>query len=316
MVENNHKSIKQELEEVQNLILENFYLQDKYPERKFELELGLQSLKELENEMFEALKREKVNQKLEVYEIHLNGTLVNNGDMPMEEYGEFLIYSQKLITSLADKPLSINRSPSKEIQNATELNVYAHCSGSLKLLLISKQTKLDDVNIESPINNAFKKINKISNFKGNIFDLTEKEGIGKKQVLNYKNLMKTLSSMNLDMKIKKPLKNNSDVILCDIDSKKSYKMFKLISEKQHPKKENKQVTGIIKAVDLDKYKFKIESKFGEKIEIISSDFNEKYTNFMVDNFNKEITVKLRNTTEEFIDKNPSSIYELDEIIYN
>ena len=53
----NQKSIKQELMEVQQLILENQYLQDKYPEKKLQLELGLNSLKELESEIFEALKK-------------------------------------------------------------------------------------------------------------------------------------------------------------------------------------------------------------------------------------------------------------------
>ena len=53
----NQKSIKQELMGVQQLILENQYLQDKYPEKKLELELGLNSLKELESEIFEALKK-------------------------------------------------------------------------------------------------------------------------------------------------------------------------------------------------------------------------------------------------------------------
>lgn len=219
-----------------------------------------------------------------------------------------------MITSLADKPLSVNRSPSNEIQLVTELDVYAHCSGSLRIMLISKQSKLDNDNYESPINNAFKKLNEISNFEGDISQLSEKEGIGKKQVLNYKNLMESLYSMNLDMKIKKPIKGQNDEILCDIDTYKSYKMFRLISEKHEPKNENKQVTGIIKAVDLDKCKFKIESKFGDKSEFITSDFNEKYEEFMVENFNKEITVELRNTTEEFVDKNPSSVYELIKIL--
>ena len=51
-------------------------------------------------------------------------------------------------------------------------------------MLISKQSKLDSDNYESPINNAFNKLNEISNFKGDISQLSEKEGLGKKQVLN------------------------------------------------------------------------------------------------------------------------------------
>lgn len=59
----NQKSIKQELMEVQDLILENQFLQVKYPEKKLELELGLKSLKDLESEMFEALKKRKIKSK-------------------------------------------------------------------------------------------------------------------------------------------------------------------------------------------------------------------------------------------------------------
>lgn len=74
MVKNKSKLIKQQLEDVQNLIVENLYLQAKYPDSKLELELGLESLRELESVMIEALKQQKLNQKLEV---------------SMGEYGKF-----------------------------------------------------------------------------------------------------------------------------------------------------------------------------------------------------------------------------------
>lgn len=44
-----------ELEEVKKLIIENLNLQEKYPDRKRGLKLGLESLKELESEMMNAL---------------------------------------------------------------------------------------------------------------------------------------------------------------------------------------------------------------------------------------------------------------------
>lgn len=314
MANNNHKSIKQELEEVQRLILENQFLQEKYPERKFGLELGLQSLKELESEMFEALKQEKLNQKLEVYEIHLIGSLVNAGAMPMEKYGEFLINSQKLITSLADKPLSVNGIHSKELQKDTELEVYAHCSGSLKIMLISKQSKLDNDEFETPIINAFIKLNEIVNYDGNISELGEKQNIGKRQILDYKNLMESLSSMSLDMEIKKPMKDKPDEVLCNIDVRKAYKMFRLIDEKPKPEEIINQVTGIVKAVDLEKHSFKIESNYGDETNIIRCDFDKKYEEFMVEHFNKEITVEFKKFTEEFVDRNLTNTYELLRII--
>ncbi len=311
---NKQKSIRQELMEVQNLILENQYLQDKYPEKAIELELGLKSLKQLEEEMFEALKHEKLNQNLEVFEIHLEGVLVNNGAMPMKEYGEFLINSQDLITSLAEKPLSLNSSPSANIKNDTELDVYAHSSGSLKILLISKQSKLNNDTADTTLTAAFKKLNKISNYEGNISDLSKSENLGKKQVSYFKKMMKDLSGMKLDMEIKKPVKDKPDEILCDIDALKSYKVYKSITEKPKTVEDTKTVTGIIKALDLEKFIFKIESVKGNKKEIITCDFNKNLEDVMVENFNKELTIELKNTTQDFIDKNPSSVYELVEVL--
>ena len=49
------KTIAKELKEVQELIQENQKLQEKYPNHKKGLEIGLQSLMELEKEMTQAL---------------------------------------------------------------------------------------------------------------------------------------------------------------------------------------------------------------------------------------------------------------------
>lgn len=312
---NNHKSIKQELEEVQSLILENLYLQEKYPDKKLELELGLQSLRELESEMFEALKREQLNKKLEVYEMHLDGGSIINGSMPMKEYGNLLIDSQEVITSFAvDKPLSLNQNPSVDIQNNTQLEVFAQCTGSLRLLLISKQAKLDNDENESPVNIAFKKLNKLSRATDDFSELIKQENIGKKQISHYKKLMEELSSQNVNLEIKKPLNSQSDELICDIGTEKSYKMFKLIDEKPKSKEKTKSITGIVKALDLEKHSFKIESTYGDETKIIRCDFDKKYEDYMVENFNKEITVKLKNITEEFVDRNLSKSYEFVDIV--
>ena len=49
------KTIANHLKEVQELIQENQRLQEKYPHNKKGLEIGLQSLRELEKEMTQAL---------------------------------------------------------------------------------------------------------------------------------------------------------------------------------------------------------------------------------------------------------------------
>ena len=128
MAKNNSRSIKQQLEDVQSLILENLYLQEKHPDKKLELELGLESLRELEKEMFEALKQEQVNKKRETWEWCFKGNLVQNGFIPMKEYGELLINGQDLITSLSLGPLNLNQ-PLPYDDN--KLLVAGSCSGSL-----------------------------------------------------------------------------------------------------------------------------------------------------------------------------------------
>lgn len=56
-------NIEQDLKEVNELIEENKRLQEKYPEKKFELEVGLMSLMELRKEMEQALENQKKAQK-------------------------------------------------------------------------------------------------------------------------------------------------------------------------------------------------------------------------------------------------------------
>lgn len=56
----NKKHIGDELMEVRQLILENQCLQDKYPDKRLELQLGLKSLMELESEMIAALDKKVI----------------------------------------------------------------------------------------------------------------------------------------------------------------------------------------------------------------------------------------------------------------
>ena len=60
--------------------------------------------------------------------------------------------------------------------------------------------------------------------------------------------------------------------------------------KPKQKEKTKSVTGIVKALDLEKHRFKIESTYGDETKIISCDFDKKYEDYMVDNFNKEILI--------------------------
>ena len=74
------KTIAKELKEVQELIQETQRLQEKYPHNKKGLEIGLQSLRELEKEMTQALISEKAREiKTDnrfIYTTKKNGTLI------------------------------------------------------------------------------------------------------------------------------------------------------------------------------------------------------------------------------------------------
>ena len=74
------KTIANELKEVQELIQETQRLQEKYPHNKKGLEIGLQSLRELEKEMAQALISEKAREiKTDnrfIYTTKKNGTLI------------------------------------------------------------------------------------------------------------------------------------------------------------------------------------------------------------------------------------------------
>lgn len=311
MVKNNHKSIKQQLEEVQSLILENLYLQEKYPEKKFGLQLGLESLRDLETEMYEALKQEQVNKKRETWEWCFKGNMVQNGFIPMKEYGELLINGQDLITSLSSDPLNLNQPLP---YNENRLLVAGSCSGSLRVLLLSEQTKLDTEESHSPINEAMIKLNKISNYEGDLNEFNNKENVGKKQMALYRNFVKSLSDMKLDFEVKKPLHNGSDKLVFSIDALKSLKIAKSFENNKKHEETTETVEGVIRAVDLDDYKFKIESHYGNRKQVIKSDFNKKDEEILASKLNKEACVELKNITEESVDKRDKSDYELLRVI--
>ena len=308
MVKNNHKSIKQQLEEVQSLILENLYLQEKYPEKKFGLQLGLESLRDLETEMYEALKQEQVNKKRETWEWCFKGNMVQNGFIPMKEYGELLINGQDLITSLSSDPLNLNQPLP---YNENRLLVAGSCSGSLRVLLLSEQTKLDTEESHSPINEAMIKLNKISNYEGDLNEFNNKENVGKKQMALYRNFVKSLSDMKLDFEVKKPLHNGSDKLVFSIDALKSLKIAKSFENNKKHEETTETVEGVIRAVD---FKFKIESHYRNRKQVIKSDFNKKDEEILASKLNKEACVELKNITEESVDKRDKSDYELLRVI--
>ena len=83
---------------------------------------------------------------------------------------------------------------------------------------------------------------------------------------------------------------------------------------QNLKKKQAKSQELLKVVDLEKHSFKIESTYGDETKIIRCDFDKKYEEFMVENFNKEISIELKKFTEKFIDKNLNKSYELVNIL--
>ena len=181
-------------------------------------------------------------------------------------------------------------------------------------MLLSEQTKLDDKESHSTINEAMIKLNKISNYDGDLNEFNKKENVGKKQMALYRNFVKSLSDMKLDFEVKKPLKNKPDKLIFSIDAKKSLKMAKYFEYNKKHEETTETVEGVIRAVDLDDHKFKIESHYGNKKQVIKSDFNKKDEEILASKLNKETCVELKNITEESVDKRDKSDYELIRVI--
>ncbi len=301
---NNFKTIKNELDKVQSLILENNYLQSKYPDKKEELELGLYSLKSLESEMFEALEKECVNLSMETYVISLKGNFIDSGFIPMKQFGEILINSQNLITSLASRPLDLNQSPSKDIVDDTEMFVAATCSGSLKILIVSESNYNEN---SQNLNIAFDKLVKISKLNGNLDDLALNCEFGKKQISNYKKLLYSLSKLKLDMEVKKSVKDNENLILFNINS------FNYGGEKLN--EESVEIKGVIKSVDLYERLFKLESYCSENKMIIECYFNKNFEKQVISNLNNNVLIRIKKM-EEFSRYHSNCEYELLEIRVN
>lgn len=311
---NTEKSIKEQLDEVQARILENEELQMKYPTYKNGLLIALKTLKQLENGIWESLKRETALKNHEIYEIHLTGDKVQT-NIPMKELGRFLIEEQDMINSFASEDgLKKQATIPPDIINNSQLNVVATAGGSFKILLKSPQTVLVDLDkADSIVKHAFDDIQKIVDC-GDDEELLKKEGsrLGSKKLSAYKEVLELLYEKEMNMGISTFMKNE-DVPIVNIRSSKAKTIHNTLIKRKKTKPEHIKVTGTIRAFDFTTltHSFKIVVKEGKKTKNLKVFFNEKFDDIILENINKLSKVELlMHIRTKGIGETPSYNYEL------
>ncbi|MDR1820020.1 MAG: hypothetical protein LBR15_07235 [Methanobrevibacter sp.] len=300
-------SNKQKLENIQRLILENKELQEYFPKNET-LSISLKSFKRIENTIFDELKREKSSENIEIYETILENDEFN-GTIPSEILGNFLIDNQNTINAFA-KNISNGDEPIN-----TQLDFYASASGSFKILFTNKQRVLMDINkADTIINRSLKKMSELNSCKNkDVKYIIDK--FGRDPVRQYKKLVATLSTKNLNVEFKKIYKNNEKSIF-RLENKDSKKIYALLDKEPGSDTDLLDLSGIVKAIDLtENHHFKIKTEINSKNKNFSVSFKKEFDDLLKDKLDRFIRVKVEKITNfQKVDRNTQNKYNLVEIL--
>lgn len=309
---NKNKSIKEQLEEVQELIIENKKLQNELPQHKKGLQISLKTLQKVEQEMFNALSAEECSNFSEVYEFHIKGDKINNHSISFNILGDFLIKTQELVDIFSEDPLSIHGSPNYNSEN--KLNFVACSEGSFKILLTTSQKVLISEGAETPVISAFNKLNHLIR-KGDDVESLGKlvPKIGEKQFYTYKSFLQFLTEKKISFELTKKTKT-SNLKISELNHSQSKNIFNSLSSIKEEKEEIILLTGQLKAIDLISNKIRIVYEDNKKISINYNKMNINEEE-LINKLNKLVEVKIKkiNSKKEIWEKNKFKyeLYELD-----
>lgn len=312
----NVKVIKKQLEQVQARILENEKLQEEHPKQKKGLLIALATLKQLENEMIEALKDAYIIDHNEVYEIRLTGKNIKRQSIPIMDLGQFLIDQQTAINSFgSEKILNKYATIPTDIINKSQMNLVATAGGSFRIILTTPQKVLCDIdNAESTVKYALKDIQKLVECGSNKQLIkTEESRLGPKKITAYKNLLHTLYEKNIDMNVSTRTSNKEDSPIFSIKKENAKTVYNVLIEKEKPSKDDIQVTGVLEAVDFTTsiHKFKIVAKQENKEKTIPVYFKDDLDEDVLNHMKKLSKVNLRRiTNKKGVGEKDSQEYQL------
>ncbi|MDN7012655.1 hypothetical protein FGW20_06300 [Methanoculleus sp. FWC-SCC3] len=186
------KVIKDELGDLNKLIVENARLIEQFPE-DLSLIIGMKSLQHRRNQLFTELEESEKLRTQRTFDAVLTGESVSGSEISLSFLGDFCSSLQDTITSIVQKDYrgeTSSGSISNEVKNLALLNVAATAPGSFRIIISSNPA------IDTPASFiALEKFNSLIECGADIQKIKDIRGIVGTRVINkYKRFIHVLKS--------------------------------------------------------------------------------------------------------------------------
>jgi len=262
--------IQEELSDLETLIRKKEKLISKYPD-KYSLKVSYQSIKDREEHLLLELKSSYGRHQIDTFDFVLDGDVVDKHSISLSFFGDFVSYLQDVVASIAqsliDKP-TLKGTISKEILNASRLDLVATTTGSFRFVLSSHQPQLGE-SIAKKALQQFTNLADCEDDKDKIKNMTENLGI--RAIRKYQNLLELLYKNNANVKM-------YDKIVPDgfhtkeITSDMAERIYNVISEVAELPAESVTYYGKLTGVNIRSYNF--EFVLDKSNEIIKGTFGD------------------------------------------
>jgi len=282
------KIIKEDIEDINELIKVNSELLEKYPD-DFSLACNLDFLKSKLDELLIELENANSSLMIKTFDIVFDGEPLRGTSIPLEFFGDAISTYQKMITSIVQKDIrkETARGPiSSEIRAMSQLNAEMTTAGSFRVI-ISANPAFDN----PPSIQALNKVNDLIECKDDLEKIKEmRKIVGARVIKNYKDFIHVLSSNKADLtlydkcgtkmfstkKISKELSNN---------------IYRVIKEVEELPEQIESFKGKFNMIDVERRKFRFELSDHKQIQgLFNDDLEHKMRK---SNFDDEINATFK-----------------------
>ena len=245
--------IKKELSELQKLIHENEILISKYPD-KFSLKLGFKSLKDREDSILLELKESITRYQLDAFEFVLDGDVVDDYKISLSFFGNIMTSLQDITTSISQSingTSTVSGTISRDIVDASRLDLVATATGSFKVILSSHEPQVS----ESFAKAALKRFNCLVKSEDDKDSIKEgSKELGKRVINKYKTFLEIIFKNNATILIQDEIFSETGGIK-EIDGTLAKKIHDVIVEVEEYPVESVVLSGVLKGISLIYYTF-------------------------------------------------------------
>ncbi len=284
--------IQEELSDLETLIRKKEKLISKYPD-KYSLKVSYQSIKDREEHLLLELKSSYGRHQIDTFDFILDGDVVDKHSISLSFFGDFISYLQDVVASIAqsliDKP-TLKGTISKEILNASRLDLVATTTGSFRFVLSSHQPQLGE-SIAKKALQQFTNLADCEDDKDKIKNMTENLGI--RAIRKYQNFLEVLYKNNANVKM-------YDKIVPDgfhtkeITSDMAERIYNVISEVAELPAESVTYYGKLTGVNIRSCNF--EFVLDKSNEIIKGTFGDSLSEETKKRLDTNTTVKFNVST--------------------